>query len=105
MSLTGMHREYYEEETEAGPEDQQGDTYLRVSSVSSKDQSPPEDSGESEAELECSFAAAHSSAPQTDPGPHLTMTAASSAVTQSADKSSPPCLPSRVPKYRRAFPA
>lgn len=35
----------------------------------------PSDSGESEAELECSFAAAHGSAPQTDPGPHLTMKA------------------------------
>ncbi|XP_011248845.1 WD repeat-containing protein 62 isoform X8 [Mus musculus] len=89
VSLTGMHREYYEEETEAGPEDQQGDTYLRVSSVSSKDQSPPEDSGESEAELECSFAAAHSSAPQTDPGPHLTMTAGKPEYPSTEELSQP----------------
>ncbi|XP_028643426.1 WD repeat-containing protein 62 isoform X1 [Grammomys surdaster] len=75
VTVTGIHREYCEEEAEAGPEDQQGDSYLRVSSsVSSKDQSPPEDSGESEAELECSFAAPHVSTPRTDPGPHLTMT-------------------------------
>nr|XP_021496688.1 WD repeat-containing protein 62 isoform X1 [Meriones unguiculatus] len=74
VTVKGRHRrcctEYYEDEDEdeAGA-DQQGDSYLRVSSVSSKDQSPPEDSGESEAELECSFA--HFSAPRTDPGPHL----------------------------------
>lgn len=34
----------------------------------------PSDSGESEAELECSFADARFSASRTDPGPHLTVT-------------------------------
>ncbi|XP_051063809.1 WD repeat-containing protein 62 [Phodopus roborovskii] len=85
VTVTGMHSEYYGKEAEAGPEDQQGDSYLRVSSISPKDQSPPEghapdphsvpsDSGESEAELECSFASAHFSASRTDSGLRLTMT-------------------------------
>ncbi|ERE48792.1 mitogen-activated protein kinase-binding protein 1 isoform 4 [Cricetulus griseus] len=72
--VSGMHREYYKEEAEAGPEDQQGDSYLRVSSASPKDRSPPEDSGESEAESECSFASAHFSISRTDSGLRLTMT-------------------------------
>ncbi|KAM7332904.1 hypothetical protein ACRRTK_006224 [Alexandromys fortis] len=42
VTVTGMHSEYYEKEAEAGPEEPQGDSYLRVSSVSPKDQSPPE---------------------------------------------------------------
>lgn len=74
MTVTGMHSEYYEKEAEAGPEEPQGDSYLRVSSISPKDQSPPEDSGESEAELECSFADACFSTSRTDSGPRLTMT-------------------------------
>ncbi|KAL1769057.1 WD repeat-containing protein 62 isoform X2 [Sigmodon hispidus] len=74
VTVTGMHSEYFEKEAGAGPEDQQSDSYLRVSSVSSKDQSAPEDSGESEAELECSYTDARFSASQTDPGPRLAMT-------------------------------
>ncbi|CAO2625977.1 WD repeat-containing protein 62 [Lemmus lemmus] len=74
VTVTGMHSEYFEKEAEAGPAEQQGDSYLRVSSVSPKDQSPPEDSGESEAELECSFADTHFSASRTDSGLRLTMT-------------------------------
>ncbi|XP_038196347.1 WD repeat-containing protein 62 isoform X2 [Arvicola amphibius] len=74
VTVTGMHSEYYEKEAKAGPAEPQGDSYLRVSSVSPKDQSPPEDSGESEAELECSFADAHFSAFRTDSGLRLTMT-------------------------------
>lgn len=37
------HRsKYFEKEVEGEPGDQQGDSYLRVSSIGSKDQSPPE---------------------------------------------------------------
>uniref|UniRef100_A0A673UY97 WD repeat domain 62 n=1 Tax=Suricata suricatta TaxID=37032 RepID=A0A673UY97_SURSU len=57
--------------TDGEPGEQQGDPYLRVSSVSSKDQSPPEDSGESEADLECSFATIHSPPPRPDPDPRF----------------------------------
>ncbi|XP_006867468.1 PREDICTED: WD repeat-containing protein 62 [Chrysochloris asiatica] len=52
--------------------DQQDDSYLRISSTGSKDQSPPEDSGESETDLECSFAMVHSP-PQPDPDPRFDM--------------------------------
>ncbi|KAF6289352.1 WD repeat domain 62 [Rhinolophus ferrumequinum] len=65
---------YCEKEVEREPGDQQGDSYLRVSSISLKDQSPPEDSGESETDLECSFATIYSSPPQLDPDPRFDMT-------------------------------
>ncbi|XP_076399465.1 WD repeat-containing protein 62 isoform X3 [Peromyscus maniculatus bairdii] len=104
VTVTGMHREYYEKEADAGPEDQQGDSYLRVSSVSSKDQSPPEgqapdpcsipsDSGESEAELECSFADARFSASRTDPGPHLTVTMPHEPENRSTEELAQPEVP------------
>ncbi|XP_057613597.1 WD repeat-containing protein 62 [Chionomys nivalis] len=93
VTVTGMHSEYYEKEAEAGPEEPQGDSYLRVSSVSPKDQSPPEDSGESEAELECSFADAHFSASQTDSGPRLTMTMPHEPEHPSIEELSQPEVP------------
>ncbi|XP_034801281.2 WD repeat-containing protein 62 isoform X8 [Pan paniscus] len=71
VTVTGTDSQYCRKEVEAGPGDQQGDSYLRVSSDSPKDQSPPEDSGESEADLECSFAAIHSPAPPPDPAPRF----------------------------------
>uniref|UniRef100_G1RLV3 WD repeat-containing protein 62 n=1 Tax=Nomascus leucogenys TaxID=61853 RepID=G1RLV3_NOMLE len=69
VTVTGTDSQYCGKEVEAGPGDQQGDSYVRVSSDSPKDQSPPEDSGESEADLECSFAAIHSPSPPPDPAP------------------------------------
>uniref|UniRef100_A0A8C9PR59 WD repeat domain 62 n=1 Tax=Spermophilus dauricus TaxID=99837 RepID=A0A8C9PR59_SPEDA len=43
MTITGTDRWVpFEKEVESGPGDQQGDSYLRVSSISSKDQSQPE---------------------------------------------------------------
>uniref|UniRef100_A0A8C9GTA2 WD repeat domain 62 n=1 Tax=Piliocolobus tephrosceles TaxID=591936 RepID=A0A8C9GTA2_9PRIM len=71
VTVTGTDSQYCGKEAEARPGDQQGDSYLRVSSDSPKDQSPPEDSGESEADLECSFAAIHSPAPPPDPAPRF----------------------------------
>nr|XP_015297072.2 WD repeat-containing protein 62 isoform X6 [Macaca fascicularis] len=71
VTVTGTDSQYCGKEAEARPGDQQGDSYLRVSSNSPKDQSPPEDSGESEADLECSFAAVHSPAPPPDPAPRF----------------------------------
>ncbi|XP_055225064.1 WD repeat-containing protein 62 isoform X12 [Gorilla gorilla gorilla] len=71
VTVTGTDSQYCRKEVEAGPGDQQGDSYLRVSSDSPKDQSPPEDSGESEADLECSFSAIHSPAPPPDPAPRF----------------------------------
>ncbi|XP_077838454.1 WD repeat-containing protein 62 isoform X9 [Macaca mulatta] len=71
VTVTGTDSQYCGKEAEARPGDQQGDSYLRVSSNSPKDQSPPEDSGESEADLECSFAAVHSPAPPPDPAPQF----------------------------------
>ncbi|XP_047383374.1 WD repeat-containing protein 62 isoform X2 [Sciurus carolinensis] len=56
MTITGTDSE---KEVESGPGDQQGDSYLRVSSISSKDQSQPE---------ECSGTAEESSQPE---GPGL----------------------------------
>ncbi|XP_076693608.1 WD repeat-containing protein 62 isoform X14 [Callospermophilus lateralis] len=70
MTITGTDSE---KEVESGPGDQQGDSYLRVSSISSKDQSQPEDSGESEVDLECSFATTDSTPPQPDPDPQCAM--------------------------------
>ncbi|XP_078215227.1 WD repeat-containing protein 62 isoform X5 [Callithrix jacchus] len=71
VTVTGTDSQYCGKEAEARPGDQQGDSYLRVSSVSPKDQSPPEDSGESEADLECSFVAIHSPVPPPDPTPRF----------------------------------
>ncbi|KAM7339941.1 hypothetical protein ACRRTK_000556 [Alexandromys fortis] len=127
VTVTGMHSEYYEKEAEARPEEPQGDSYLRVSSVSPKDQSPPEgewgatgalvvcdgafwalvvalaqfsniydateDSGESEAELECSFTDAHFSASQTDSGSRLTMTMLHEPEHPSIEELSQPEVP------------
>ncbi|XP_054176636.1 WD repeat-containing protein 62 isoform X4 [Homo sapiens] len=42
VTVTGTDSQYCRKEVEAGPGDQQGDSYLRVSSDSPKDQSPPE---------------------------------------------------------------
>ncbi|XP_054318277.1 WD repeat-containing protein 62 isoform X6 [Pongo pygmaeus] len=42
VTVTGTDSQYCGKEVEAGPGDQQGDSYLRVSSDSPKDQSPPE---------------------------------------------------------------
>ncbi|XP_077649115.1 WD repeat-containing protein 62 isoform X14 [Urocitellus parryii] len=70
MTITGTDSE---KEVESGPGDQQGDSYLRVSSISSKDQSQPEDSGESEVDLECSFATIDSTPPQPDSDPQCAM--------------------------------
>ncbi|XP_010977165.2 WD repeat-containing protein 62 isoform X1 [Camelus dromedarius] len=69
MTVTGTDRNYCAEEVERAPRDQQDDSYLRVPSTSFKDQSPPEDSGEPEADLECSFTTVHSSPPRPDPDP------------------------------------
>ncbi|XP_021562436.1 WD repeat-containing protein 62 [Carlito syrichta] len=74
MTVTGTASKYCEEEAEAGPGDQQGNSYLRISSVSPKDQSLPEDSEELEADLECSFATSHSSPPRSDPDPQFALT-------------------------------
>ncbi|XP_018871158.2 WD repeat-containing protein 62 isoform X11 [Gorilla gorilla gorilla] len=43
VTVTGTDSQYCRKEVEAGPGDQQGDSYLRVSSDSPKDQSPPEE--------------------------------------------------------------
>ncbi|XP_006171747.1 WD repeat-containing protein 62 [Tupaia chinensis] len=67
VTVTGTDSD---KETEAGPGDQQA----KVSSVSSKDQSPPEDSGESEADLECNFTTLQSSPPRPDPDLQFVMT-------------------------------
>ncbi|XP_057568277.1 WD repeat-containing protein 62 isoform X2 [Hippopotamus amphibius kiboko] len=42
VTVIGTDSEYCVEEVERAPGDQQGDSYLRVPSISSKDQSPPE---------------------------------------------------------------
>ncbi|XP_025770302.1 WD repeat-containing protein 62 [Puma concolor] len=73
VTVTETDSKYCTKTTEAGPGEQQGDASLRVSSISSKDQSPPEDSGESEADLECSFATIHSSPPRSEPDPQFDM--------------------------------
>uniref|UniRef100_G1TFY4 WD repeat domain 62 n=1 Tax=Oryctolagus cuniculus TaxID=9986 RepID=G1TFY4_RABIT len=65
VPVPGTDSESFEKEAEAGPGDQLADSYLRVSSISSKDQSPPEDSGESDSDVECSQA----SPPRPEPGP------------------------------------
>ncbi|VFV40567.1 wd repeat-containing protein [Lynx pardinus] len=73
VTVTETDSKYCTKTTEAGPGEQQGDASLSVSSISSKDQSPPEDSGESEADLECSFATIHSSPPRPEPDPQFDM--------------------------------
>ncbi|XP_067576192.1 WD repeat-containing protein 62 isoform X5 [Pseudorca crassidens] len=74
VTVTGTDSKYCAEEVERAPGDQQGDSYLRAPSIDSKDQRPPEDSGESEADLECSFTTIHSSPPQPDPDPQFDVT-------------------------------
>nr|XP_030730422.1 WD repeat-containing protein 62 isoform X5 [Globicephala melas] len=74
VTVTGTDSKYCAEEVERAPGDQQGDSYLRAPSIGSKDQRPPEDSGESEADLECSFTTIHSSPPQPDPDPQFDVT-------------------------------
>ncbi|XP_008573877.1 PREDICTED: WD repeat-containing protein 62 isoform X1 [Galeopterus variegatus] len=74
VTVTGTDSKYCEKEADGGPEDQHGDPYLRVSSISSKDQSPPEDSGESEADLESSFTTIHSPSPRPNLDPRFAMT-------------------------------
>ncbi|XP_037675577.1 WD repeat-containing protein 62 [Choloepus didactylus] len=69
---SGTDSEYCLKEGDQGPGDQQGYSCLQAS-IGSEDQSPPEDSGESEADLECSFATIHSSPPQPDPEPRFDM--------------------------------
>uniref|UniRef100_A0A8C0MRV4 WD repeat domain 62 n=1 Tax=Canis lupus familiaris TaxID=9615 RepID=A0A8C0MRV4_CANLF len=67
VTVTGTDSDYCTKDMKGKPRDQQGDSYLRGSSISSKDRSPPEDSGESEADLECSFTTIHSSPPRPTP--------------------------------------
>ncbi|XP_005908326.2 WD repeat-containing protein 62 isoform X1 [Bos mutus] len=71
VTVTGMDSEYCAEEVVEACGDQQGDPFLPVPSIGSKDRSPPEDSGESEADLECSFTTIHSSPPQPDTEPQF----------------------------------
>ncbi|XP_070080223.1 WD repeat-containing protein 62 isoform X17 [Equus przewalskii] len=71
VTVTGTDSEDCAKEGMREPGDQQGDCYLQVPSIGLKHQSPPEDSGESEANLECSFATIHSSPPQPDPDPRF----------------------------------
>uniref|UniRef100_A0ABI7ZWK9 WD repeat domain 62 n=1 Tax=Felis catus TaxID=9685 RepID=A0ABI7ZWK9_FELCA len=73
VTVTETDSKYCTKTTKAGPGEQQGDASLSVSSISSKDQSPPEDSEESEADLECSFATIHSSPPRPEPDPQFDM--------------------------------
>ncbi|XP_011380134.1 WD repeat-containing protein 62 isoform X1 [Pteropus vampyrus] len=74
VKAPGTDSKYFEKEGEGEPGDQRGDSYLRVSSIGSKDQSPPEDSGESEVDLECSFTTIHSSPPQLELNAQFDMT-------------------------------
>nr|XP_055166602.1 WD repeat-containing protein 62 isoform X2 [Nyctereutes procyonoides] len=67
VTVIGTDSDYCTKDMKGKPRDQQGDSYLRGSSISSKDRSPPEDSGESEADLECSFTTIHSSPPRPTP--------------------------------------
>ncbi|OWK16262.1 hypothetical protein Celaphus_00004481, partial [Cervus elaphus hippelaphus] len=71
VTVTGMDSEYCAEAVVEAGRDQQGEPFLRVPSIGSKDRSPPEDSGESEADLECSVATVQSSPPQPDPEPQF----------------------------------
>ncbi|XP_042086769.1 WD repeat-containing protein 62 isoform X2 [Ovis aries] len=71
VTVTGRDSEYCAEEVVEACGDQQGNPFLPVPSIGSKDRNPPEDSGESEADLECSFTTIHSSPPQPDPEPQF----------------------------------
>ncbi|XP_045655941.1 WD repeat-containing protein 62 isoform X1 [Ursus americanus] len=73
VMVTGTDSEYCTKDVKGELRDQQGDSYLRVSSIGPKDQSPPEDSGESEADLECSFTTTHSPSPRPAPDPRFDM--------------------------------
>ncbi|XP_027473429.2 WD repeat-containing protein 62 isoform X4 [Zalophus californianus] len=73
VTVTGTDSEYCTKDIKEEPRDQQGDSYLRVSSICPKDQSPPEDSGESEADLECSFTTNHAPPPRPAPDPRFDM--------------------------------
>ncbi|KAK2088277.1 mitogen-activated protein kinase binding protein 1 [Saguinus oedipus] len=92
VTVTGTDSQYCGKEAEAGPGDQQGDSYLRVSSVSPKDQSPPEDSGESEADLECSFVAIHSPVLPPDPTPRFVTLLPHFPGKQGPDKQGTCCM-------------
>nr|KAF6408439.1 WD repeat domain 62 [Molossus molossus] len=74
LTVLGTDSKYGSEEVEVESGDQQSDCYLRVSSMDLKDQSKLEDSGDSEAYLECTFATIHSSPPQLDPDPRFDRT-------------------------------
>ncbi|XP_016076373.1 PREDICTED: WD repeat-containing protein 62 [Miniopterus natalensis] len=74
VTLPGTDSKYGSEEVEGESGDQPGDSYLRVSSMGSKDQSQLADSENSEAYLECTFATIHSSPPQLDSDPRFDMT-------------------------------
>ncbi|XP_036296206.1 WD repeat-containing protein 62 isoform X2 [Pipistrellus kuhlii] len=74
VTVPGTDSKYVSEEVESEPGDQQGDSYLRVSSMGSKDQSKLEDSGDSEAYLECTFTTIHSSPLQLDSDPRFDAT-------------------------------
>ncbi|XP_042638754.1 WD repeat-containing protein 62 [Orycteropus afer afer] len=72
VTATGKDSKYRSKEGDR-PVDQLDDSYLRISSIGSKEQSPLEDSEESEADLECSFGTVHSSPPRPDPDPQFDM--------------------------------
>ncbi|KAM7058707.1 WD repeat-containing protein 62 isoform 1-T1 [Molossus nigricans] len=74
LTVLGTDSKYGSQEVEVESGDQQSDCYLRVSSMDLKDQSKLEDSGDSEAYLECTFATIHSSPPQLDPDPRFDRT-------------------------------
>ncbi|KAM9226081.1 WD repeat-containing protein 62 isoform 6-T6 [Dugong dugon] len=74
VTVTGTDSQYCTNKVAEEPADQQDDSYLRISSSGSKAQSLPEDSGESETDLECSFATIQSSPPRPDPDPRFDMT-------------------------------
>ncbi|XP_059940779.1 WD repeat-containing protein 62 isoform X2 [Mesoplodon densirostris] len=94
VTATGTDSKYCAEEVERMPGDQQGDSYLRAPSIDSNDQSPPEDSGESEADLECSFTTIHSSPPQPDPDPQFDVTPPTPGCPGTTEELSQPEVPS-----------
>ncbi|KAM6223715.1 WD repeat-containing protein 62 [Rhynchocyon petersi] len=76
-TVTGTESKYFEEEEEEeeaadkGLKDQQDDSYLRISSTGPKDQSPTDDLGASEGDLEYCFSTIHSSPPRPAPDPQF----------------------------------
>nr|XP_058900975.1 WD repeat-containing protein 62 isoform X2 [Kogia breviceps] len=94
VTVTGTDSKYCAEEVERAPGNQQGDSYLRAPSIGSKDQSPPEDSRESEADLECSFTTIHSSPPQPDPDPQFDVTPPTPGCPGTTEELSQPEVPS-----------